>query len=203
MKFYNSIGPNPKVVRMFMAERDITMPVQEVDLLKGENRQPAHLQRNPSGQMPTLELDDGTFVAEVLPICEYLEEKSGPSSLIGMTPEERVQTRMWARRIDLQIVEPLGNGFRFGEGIELFRNRIRTIPQAADDLKQLAQERLSWLDGQIEGKTFICGDRFTLADILLFAFLEFGTQVNQPLNPENSNIVAWYGRVAARPSAKA
>lgn len=203
MKFYNSIGPNPKVVRMFMAERDITMPVQEVDLLKGENRQPAHLQRNPSGQMPTLELDDGTFVAEVLPICEYLEEKSGPSSLIGMTPEERVQSRMWARRIDLQIVEPLGNGFRFGEGIELFRNRIRTIPQAADDLKQLAQERLSWLDGQIEGKTFICGDRFTLADILLFAFLEFGTQVNQPLNPENSNIVAWYGRVAARPSAKA
>jgi len=203
MKFYNSVGPNPKAVRMFMAERGISMPVQEVDLMKGENRQAAHIKRNPSGQMPTLELDDGTFLAEILPICEYLEEINGPSSLIGTTPEERAEARMWARRIDLQILEPMGNGFRFGEGLELFKDRIRTIPHAAADLKQLAQERIAWLDGQMAGKQFVCGDRFTLADILLFAFLEFGGRVGQPLNPENRNIVAWYERVEARPSASA
>ncbi|MDE3117204.1 MAG: glutathione S-transferase N-terminal domain-containing protein, partial [Pseudomonadota bacterium] len=75
MKLYNSVGPNPHVVRMFLAEKGIEIPTVEVDLLKGENRGPEHLQRNPHGQMPTLELDDGTFLSEILPICEYLEEK--------------------------------------------------------------------------------------------------------------------------------
>ena len=201
MKLYVSIGPNPKTVRMFMAERGIDIPVQEVDTMKGESRQEAHLKRNPSGTLPTLELDDGTFLAEILPICEYLEEKYGPSSLIGTTPEERAEARMWTRRIDLQIAEPSCNGMRYCEGLEYFKNRIRTIPHAAADLKQQAQDRITWLDGQMAGKQFVCGDRFTLADILLFAFLEFGTRFNQPLNPDNKNIVAWYKRVAARPSA--
>lgn len=203
MKLYNSVGPNPKVVRMFMAERGIELDTQEVDLLAGENRQAEHLGRNPSGQLPTLELDDGTFLAEIIAICEYLDEKSGSSSLIGTTPEERAETRMWCRRIDLQIVEPLANGFRFSDGLSLFKDRIRTIPHAADDLKTVAQERISWLDGQLEGKQYICGDRFTLADILLYGFLEFGGQVGQPLNPDNKNIVAWFERVKDRPSAAA
>jgi glutathione S-transferase len=203
MKLYNSVGPNPKVVRMFMAERGIELDTREVDLLAGENRQAEHLGRNPSGQLPTLELDDGTFLAEIIAICEYLDEKSGSSSLIGTTPEERAETRMWCRRIDLQIVEPLANGFRFSEGLSLFKDRIRTIPHAADDLKTVAQERISWLDGQLEGKQYICGDRFTLADILLYGFLEFGGQVGQPLNPDNKNIVAWFERVKGRPSAAA
>ena len=201
MKLYSSIGPNPKVVRMFMAERGITMPVQEVDTMQNENRQQAHLARNPSGQTPTLEIDDGTFLAEILPICEYLDEIHGSSSLVGRTPKERAVARMWTRRVDLQIAEPLCNGMRYCEGYEYFKDRIRTIPHAAADLKLLAQERLTWLDGQMAGKQFICGDRFTLADILLFSFLEFGARFNQPLNPDNRNIVAWYERVEARPSA--
>ena len=108
---------------------------------------------------------------------------------------------MWCRRIDLNILENLANGFRFSEGLPLFKDRIRTIPQAADDLKPLAQERITWLDGQMEGKQFICGDRFTLADVLLFSFLAFGQQVGQP--PDNRNIAAWYERVKERPSAAA
>lgn len=203
MKLYNSVGPNPKVVRMFIAERGLDVETQEVDLMKGENREEAHLKRNPSGQMPTLELDDGSFVSEIIPICEYLDDKAGSSALIGTTPEERAETRMWMRRIDLNILEPLANGFRFAEGLPLFKDRVRTIPQAADDLKTLAQEKITWLDGLMEGKEFICGDRFTLADILLFCFLEFGGQVGQPLNTDNKNIAAWYDRVKARPSAAA
>ncbi len=74
MKLYNSIGPNPHVVRMFIAEKGIDIPKVEVDLMKGENRGDAHLKRNPHGQMPSLELDNGQFVSEILPICEYLEE---------------------------------------------------------------------------------------------------------------------------------
>ena len=125
------------------------------------------------------------------------------STLIGRTPEERAETRMWVRRIDLNILEPLGNGFRFAEGLEMFRTRVHCIPQAADDLKQIAQERLTWLDGLIRCRSFIAGDRLTLADILLFCFLEFGARVGQPLNPENQAIMAWYERMKARPSATA
>ena len=203
MKLINSVGPNPKMVRMFIAELGVNLETVDVDLMKGENRQDEHLKRNPSGQSPVLELDDGSYLAEITAICEYLAEKNGGSDLIGTSPEDRADTRMWTRRIDLQIIEPLTNGFRFSEGLALFKDRVRCLPQAADDLKTLAQERITWLDGLIAGKTFICGDRFSLADIHLFSFLEFGAQVGQPLNTDNENIMAWYNRVGERASASA
>ena len=205
MLFYDSVGPNPKVVRMFMAERGITdIPKQTVDLRGGENRQAAYMAKNPAGQMPALELDNGFVLAEITAICEYLDEV-GPAgvSLIGSTPQERAETRMWTRRIDLNIVEPLAAGFRYAEGLKLFQNRIHCIPQAADDFKQIAQERELWLDGLIAGRTFVCGERLTLADILLFCFLEFGMNVKQPINPAAANLLAWFERMKARPSAAA
>jgi glutathione S-transferase len=203
MKLYDSIGPNPRIVRMFMAEKGIEMPKQKVDLRGGENRQPEHLKRNPHGQMPTLELDDGSFLSEITVICEYLEEKQPEPALIGATPEQRAECRMWTRRIDLNICEPLTNGYRFGEGLTFFQDRIPVAPEASPGLKQIAANRLKWLDAQIEGRTFICGQRFTLADILLYCFLDFGAKVGQPLAPANANIAAWFARIAERPSAKA
>ena len=203
MKFYNSIGPNPRVVKMFMAEKGIALPRVEVDLLGGENRQAAHLGRNPSGQTPTLELDTGDFIAEITAICEYLEEKHPTPPLIGASAEERAVTRMWTRRIDLQIAEPMLNGFRSAEGHELFKTRVRLLPQAAADLKTLAQERITWLDGLMTGREFIAGARFTLADILLYCMMDFARTVGQPVNRDNANIAAWFDRVNARPSAEA
>ncbi len=203
MKLFNSVGPNPKVVRMYMAERGIEVDLQEVDLMAGENRQSDYLKINPGGQLPALELDNGDIIAEITCICEYLDDRDGGSSLIGTTPEERAETRMWVRRIDLGILEPLANGFRFAEGVPMFKDRMTLIPHAAADLKALAQEKITWLDGLMDGKEFICGDRFTLADILLFVFIEFGTQVGQPLNDANKNIASLYGRVGSRPSAQA
>jgi glutathione S-transferase len=203
MKLYNSIGPNPKVVRMFMAERGLELSLQEVDLMGAENRQEAYLRVNPAGQLPALELDNGDVITEITVICEYLDEKEGSSSLIGTSAEQRGETRMWVRRVDQGIMENLANGFRYSEGAELFKDRMRLIPQAADDLKTLAQEKLTWLDGLMEGKQYICGDRFSLADIVLFVFLEFGTQVGQALNEDNKNIMAWFERVKERASASA
>ena len=203
MKFYNSIGPNPRVVKMFMAEKGIDIPRVQVDLMAGENRQDGHLARNPQGQTPTLELDNGVFLAEILPICEYLEEIHPNPPLIGSTPEERAVTRMWARRTDLAIIEPLTNGFRFAEGLALFQNRVHCIPQAADDLKAIAREKLTWLDGLVAGRQYIAGDRFTLADIHLWVFLDFAAQVGQALDPANKNLSAWMARIGERPSAKA
>jgi glutathione S-transferase len=203
MKLYNSIGPNPHVVRMFIAEKGIKIPTQDVDLMAGENRKADHLKRNPAGQMPALELDNGQFVSEILAICEYLEDKSPKPALIGETPEEKAECRMWTRRVDLNICEPMANGFRFAEGLPLFKDRIVTVPEAAPGLKKIAADRLKWLDGQMAGRDYLCGKRFTLADILLFGFLEFGGAVGQPLPAEHKNLAAWHARVKARPSAKA
>ena len=203
MKLYNSIGPNPQVVRMFIAELGLDIETIEIDLMAGENRQAEHLKRNPSGQSPTLELEDGSFLSEITAICEYLDEKQGNTDLMGKTPEERASTRMWTRRVDLQIIEPLTTGFRYSEGLEFFKSRMQTIPEAADGLKSIAQEKLSWLNGEMDGKDFICGDRFSLADIMLFCFLAFGATVGQNLSKENTNITSWYNRVMERSSATA
>ena len=122
---------------------------------------------------------------------------------IRFTPEERATTRMWVRRIDLNIVEPMANGFRYSEGLPLFKDRMRTIPEAADDLKALAREKLAWLDGLIAGRSFIVGERLTLADIFLYAFLDFGASIGQALDAELSNLNPWLARMAERPSAEA
>lgn len=203
MKFYNSIGPNPRVVRMFMAERGIDVPSTDIDLRAGENREKPYMAKNPAGQMPCLELDDGTFLAEITVLCEYLDETSPGTSLIGSTPAQRAETRMWVRRIDLNIVEPMANGFRFAEGLKLFEHRTRCVPEAAAGLKLMAQDKLAWLDGQLAGKQFICQERLTLADILLFCFLDFGGTVGQPIDSAHTNIVAHHARMKARPSAAA
>lgn len=204
MMLYDSVGPNPRVVRMFAAERGIELPKTRVDLRGGENRQAPYLEKNPAGQLPALELDDGSVLAEITAICEYLDE-IGPAgtTLIGANPVERAQTRMWTRRIDLNIVEPMAAGFRYSEGLKLFENRIRCIPHAADDLKQIAREKLAWLDGLMGGREFVCGDRITLADILLFVFLDFGKTVGQPFDPALANVSAHFERMKARPSAAA
>jgi glutathione S-transferase len=205
MLFFDSIGPNPKVVRMFMAERGVTgIPTETVDIRAGDNRKEPFLSKNPTGTCPALALDNGQVISEITALCEYLDE-IGPAgkTLIGATAEERAETRMWARRIDLGILEPMANGFRFAEGLKMFQDRLHCIPQAADDLKATAQKNLAWLDKQIAGRQFICGDRLTMADILLFVFVDFFAGIKQPLNPDNKNIADWYARMKARPSAAA
>jgi len=192
------------VVRMFMAEKGIDLPKVEVDLRGGENRREPYLKVNPSGQCPALELDDGTILAEVTAICEYLDEvNKGTPSLIGDTPAARAATRMWTRRVDLNIVEPALNGFRFAEGLKMFQNRVHCIPAAADDLKATAREKLAWLEGQMAGKTYIAGSKLSLADIFLFPMLDFLKTVGQGIDPAHKNLNAWYDRMKARPSAAA
>lgn len=204
MKLYNSMGPNPHMVRMYAAELGVDLALEDVDLMGGENRQAAFLAKNPSGQSPALELDDGTVLAEITAICEYLDDITDGKTLIGSTPEERANTHMWTRRVDLNICEPLGNGFRYAEGLQIFESRMITIPEAADGLKRIAQAKLTWLDEQMsDGRAFIAGANLSMADILLYSMMVFFAGVGQPLNPENTNVQAWFDRMAARPSAQA
>jgi glutathione S-transferase len=202
MKFYNSLGPNPRLVRMFMLEKGIDIPTAEIDIMAGENRQPAYTDINPAGQMPSLTLDDGNNIAETIVICECLEDAHPTPALIGSTLSERAQTRMWTRRIEFKINNPLTDAFRYAEGLAMFKDRMRTIPEAADGLKALAREGLEWLDGQLAGRDFVCGDRFSLADITLYAFLDFAPGVGQPIDPALKNVAGVLERIASRPSAE-
>ncbi len=203
MQLYDSFGPNPRAMRMFLAEKGITIPKTDVDLMKGENRQPPYTDRNPGGQLPALELDNGKCIGETVAIWEYLEEKHPNPPLIGSTPEERAEARQWQRRIELRITENLYNGFRFSEGADLFRPRMRILPEAAAGLKAVVQDNLKWLDALLEGRQFIAGNRLTMADIILYCALDFGAGVGQKIDPSLKNVTAWFQRMDSRPSAKA
>jgi glutathione S-transferase len=203
MKINNSFGPNPRALRMFLAEKGITIPMRDVDLMGGENRKPPYTERNPGGQLPSLELDNGKTIGETVAIFDYLEEKHPKPALIGATAEERAETHQWQRRVELNITENIYNGFRYAEGYELFKDRVPVFPEAAASLKATAQKRMDWLDELIAGRDWIVPSRFTIADIILYCCTDFSKGVGQPIPASAKNLQAWFKRVEARPSASA
>jgi glutathione S-transferase len=205
MKFFNSIGPNPHTVRMFAAEKGVALDIQEVDVFNTEHRRPPYSERNPMMQTPMLETDDGHFITEITAICEYLEELFPEPRLVGATPWERAETRMWIRRIDLNIVEGRSRAFRATGGRAFYHDKIKLLSEpAAEELKLLVEDRIHWLDGELGSKPYICGDRYSLADIMFYCFMTFGAPAGGSNLPEGCpNLTAWHARIAARPSAKA
>ncbi len=188
---------------MFLHEKGMDVPAVDVDMLSGENRAARFLSKNPSGQLPALELDDGRVIAESVAICELLEEHCPTPALIGSTPEGRAETRMWLRRVELGITENIVNGWRFAEGQAFWQTRGRTVPEGAEGLKAIARDKLDWLEGLMDGKTFIVGERFTLVDIVLFVGLDFAEVVGQPLEPQLTRLAVWRSLVGSRASAAA
>lgn len=202
MMLFDAISPAPRCLRMFVHEKGLVLPARTVDVFKGENRETDYLALNPAGQTPALRLDDGTVIAEAVAIAEYLEEIHPTPVLIGSTAKERAQTRQWWRRVELNITEFIHNAFHYAEGIERFRSRIPLVPEGADGLKRVARDRLRWLDDMLGDGPWLCGERFTAADIWLYAWLDFGQSVNQPFDHELPFIGPWFERVAARPAAE-
>lgn len=204
MKLYSSIGPNPRVVRMFAAEKGIALKLEEVDILAGDNRREPYLSINPAGTTPALQLDNGQIISEILPSCEYLEEIHPEPTLIGATPEARAAVRMWTRRIDLGFATPLTLAFRALGGRAMFAPRVVVAPEAAaPDLTAMARETVSHLERQCSGRPFVAGEVFSLADILLFCFVDFGRAVGEDVSADGSWLPAWLERVGSRPSASA
>ncbi|TAL74657.1 MAG: glutathione S-transferase family protein [Rhodanobacter sp.] len=203
MLLYDAISPAPRCLRMFILEKQLHLPAVKVDVMRGENREAAYLAANPAGQTPALRLDDGTTLAEAVAIAEYLEELHPEPSLIGRTPEERAQTRMWWRRVELNVTEFIHNAFHYAEGLPRFTPRIPVAPEAAQGLKRIAQDRVAWLDRMFGDGPYLCGERFTAADIWLYVWLDFGAGVQQPFDRRLPKIGPWFERIAARPTAAA
>ena len=155
------------------------------------------------GQTPLLELDDGTCLAETGAICEYLEERYPIPAMIGASLDERAETRMWWRRVELNICLPMVHAFYYKEGFDLFKTRVYCLPEAAEGLKRKAQKALRWLDGELEDRRYLCGNRFSVADICLFTYVDQLHDGGQPIDRSLRNFAKWYDLVSARPSANA
>lgn len=197
MKIYTSkIGPNPAALKNVVALKNMDIPIEEIDLMGGENRGEAYLKINPAGQLPCLQTDSGAVIAEVAAIAEYLEELQPDPILCGATAEERALTRMRMRQIDYLILAPMMAGYRHCEGKDFFASRMRIDEAYGPPSKLIAGDGLAWLDKQIDGQTYLCGERLTYVDAAFVPLVGFLAKVSQPLDPALTNINAYMARMS-------
>ena len=202
MKIYNSpVAPNPRRVRVFLAEKGITVPYEDVDIGNAVNRQPEFRKKNPLAGVPVLELDDGTCIAESVAICRYFETLHPEPPLMGTDAKDRAVVEMWNRRMELALLLPIADSFR--QRHEFFMGRIRQLPEYAELQKANALDALGWLDGELANRRYIAGERFTIADITAMIAIDFGRVSKIGIAPEQKNLARWHGEVSSRPSAKA
>jgi len=202
MKLYDSkIAPNPRRVRIFLAEKGIEVPTVQVDIASGENRKPPYIEKNPLGGTPMLELDDGTCIAETVAICRYFEEIQPNPPLLGTDAKDRALVEMWQRRMELELFRHVTGCFQNTH--DFFKGRIEQVPAFGEVCRKAARARLAWLDGDLGGRPFIAGERYTIADITALCAIDFGRVVDIRIAPEQKNLLRWHESVSSRPSAKA
>lgn len=202
MKIYDSqAAPNPRRVRVFLAEKGIQVLYEPVDIVKAVNRGPEFRKINPMAGVPVLELDDGTHIAESVAICRYFEETHPEPPLFGVGAKERALVEMWQRRMELYLLLPIADSFR--QRHDFFKGRIRQVPEYAEAQRQNAEETLAWLDTELANRRFIAGDKYTIADITAMIAVDFGRVSKITIKPEQKNLARWHAEVSSRPSAKA
>jgi glutathione S-transferase len=202
MKIYDSqTAPNPRRVRIFLAEKGIAVPYEQVDIVKADNRSAEFRTKNPLGTLPVLELDDGTCIAESAAICRYFEEIHPDPPLMGTDARDRALVEMWQRRMELEIFAPITQVFRNLH--PFFAGRIPQVAEWGEVCRQTAEARLAWLDTVLAERPFIAGDRYTIADITALCGIDFGRVSKIRIQPEQTHLARWHAAVSARPSARA
>jgi glutathione S-transferase len=205
MKFYNegNPAPNPRKVRIFLAEKGIEIPRVHVKIMKREHKAPKFLQKNPLGQVPVLELDDGTCISESIAICRYLEELNPTPPLFGSTPIERAIIEMWLRRAEFRLWNPLAQVW-----INDDPRTAAVVPNQFKDYGSYSREvvahAMKWFDSQLaDGRVYLAGKDYSMADIVLLCGIDFAKFVNMDMPEDAKHLRAWHARVSARPSAQA
>src|ERR1019366_2213344 len=202
MKIYESHNaPNPRRVRVFLAEKGIEVPYEEVDIVKAVNREADFRKKNPLSTVPVLELDDGTCISESVAICRYFEETHPQPALFGVDAKDRALVEMWNRRMEFNLLQPIADAFR--QRHDFFKGRIRQLPEYAEVQRLNAEDGLNWLDRELAARRFIAGDRFSIADITAMVAIDFGRVSKIAIKPDQVNLARWHAEVSARPSAKA
>ena len=202
MKLYDSqTAPNPRRVRIFLAEKGVDIPVEQVDIASAANRQPAFRAKNPTGGVPVLELDDGTCLAESVAICRYIEELHPAPPLMGIDAKDRALVEMWQRRAELELFGPITQVFRNGH--PFFAGRIPQVAEWGEVSRKHAEATMGWFDRELATREFLAGDRYTIADITAQCGIDFGRVSKIRIPAELANLTRWHAAVSARPSAKA
>jgi glutathione S-transferase len=202
MKIYDSAqAPNPRRVRVFLAEKGINVPYEQVNLGTADNRKPDFLKINPTGGVPVLQLDDGTNIAESVAICRYFEELHPEPNLMGKDAKEKAVIEMWNRRMEFEILSNSAGSFR--NTSDFFKGRIPQVKEYGEVCHAAALKRLEWLDQELANREFIAGNRFTIADITALIGIDFGRTTKIRISPEQKNLARWHEAVSSRPSAKA
>jgi len=196
-----SAGMHPRRVRIFMAEKGLTIERREVDAAGGANATPEFLRLNPLGTLPVLELDDGSAITESLAICRFLEALNPDPPLMGGTPREAAHIEMWTLRIDNELSRPIAQAFLHSSSF--YRERIEQVPQIATWSRDRALKAMAWLDHELAGRTHIAGEDYSLADIVAQCACVLGKATGVRIPAEMPHLSRWFAQVTGRPTARA
>jgi glutathione S-transferase len=203
LKLYNSnSAPNPRRVRIFLAEKGLSIPRVEVDLAKLEHKTAEFSALNPFQTIPVLEFDDGTMISESIAICRYVEELYPEPNLFGATPLERATVEMWQRRVELHLMLPIAQVMRHSHP-HMAKMEDPQVPDWAAVNRPRALRNMRIFDGVLGGRPFIAGDRFTVADITGLVALDFTRPARIAIPAELVHLNRWRNELTARPSATA
>ena len=194
-------GMHPRRVRIFLAEKGISIERREVDAAGGANATPDFLRLNPLGKLPVLELDDGTAIAESLAICRYLEALNPDPPLMGRTAREVADIEMWTLRMDHELSQMIA--LAFIQSSDFYRGRIEQIPEVASWARGRALETMNWLNHELSGRRHIAGEDYTIADIVAQCAFVLGKAVGLRIPPDMTNLSRWFAEVTARSTARA
>ncbi len=203
MKLYQSDkAPNPRRVRIFLAEKGIVLPLVPVDLGKMEHRGEAFTRLNPRQRVPTLVLEDGTAIAETIAICRYFEALKPEPNLFGTTPKEQGLVEMWQRFVELDLLFPVMHAFRHLHPA-MAEREVPQVKEWGEANKPKALAFLAFLDDQLAERGYIAGERFTVADITALVTIDFMKLARIEVPEEAKHLRRWHTVVSERPSAKA
>lgn len=205
MKLYgeNNPAPNPRKVRIFLSEKGIAIEHVRVPILKGAHKSPEFLKKNPLGQLPVLELDDGTHISESIAICRYFEELQPEPALFGTGAVGRALTEMWLRRVEFRLWMPMSQVWRHADErtAAVVPYQFREFGEANRAVVMMA---MHWLDSELaDGRAFLAGTDYSIADIALLCGIDFAKFVRMEMPQDCTHLRAWHARVSARPSAMA
>lgn len=203
MKLHSSLGPNPRLVRMFLVEKGVEVERIHYDIIAGENRSSESLtNRNELQTLPVLELEDGACLTESWPICEYIEELHPQHNMFGETALERAEVRKWVRLFDQEVVVPMTMGFRATGGRPMFEPRMAVVSEAAGaELNAHSDAKWRWFDKALGGSNHIALGRFTFADLIIYCFAKFGFTIGWKLPAGTDNLARFIDTHDARQSA--
>jgi glutathione S-transferase len=198
--FSSATAPNPRRVKIYLAEKGIEIPHVDIDLKDGDNLTEEFRSKNLFGKVPVLELDDGTFISESVAICRYFEMLHPEPSLFGKTPLEVATIEMWNRQVDIYLIVLVGFAFRHITGY--YSDRETVIKAWGEESLKRAAVSLKLLERRLAESRFLAGDAFSVADITAFCAVDFAKLVNLKIEESQPNLLRWYKEVASRPSTQ-